>query len=389
MSGKTVLVLGGGLGGIAAATHLRHLVATEHRVVVVERRATFSLCMANLWLMTGERSDPATGERPLSRLAESGIEWLQAEVRAIDPGARRVTTSAGDLGADYLVLALGADKTPNSFPGLAEAALNLYDPAGAQAIRRQLDSFGGGRVVVLVSRTPFSCPSAPYEAALLIDSVLRERRVRAASEVAVYTPEDQPMPVAGREVGARLLAMLVERGIEFHGEHLALKVEPGARRVLFEIDEAAFDVLVAVPPHVAPPAVRESGLTDASGWVPVDPVTLETRHSGVWAIGDVTAVRLANGMFLPKAGVFADGEARVVAESIAARIEGRDPSRRFGGEGFCYIEVGGGLAAYGAGNFYALPAPRVLLEAPSERFRREKVEIERTALAPWQHDGTT
>jgi sulfide:quinone oxidoreductase len=383
MSGKRVLILGGGLGGLMAASHLRRLLPREHDVVVVEKKETFSLCMANLWLMTGERAAPEDGQRELAELAKKGIEWVRGEVQTLDPTSRTAKTTAGTLDGDFVIVALGAERVPQAVPGFAEGALNLYEADGALKIRQALADFSGGRIVVLVSRTPFSCPSAPYEAAFLIDSALRERGVRERSEVAIYTPEDQPMPVAGPAVGAPIVEMLLERGIEFHKEQIVMKIDHASRRVLFEIDETSYDLLVGVPPHKAPQSVRESQLVDASGWVPVDANSLRTRHPGVFAIGDVTAIRLANGMFLPKAGVFADGQARAAAENIAAELGGAAGTSQFNGYGFCYVEVGDGMAAYGAGNFYGLPGPRVTLEPPTERFRKEKEEIERTALALW------
>jgi sulfide:quinone oxidoreductase len=251
-------------------------------------------------------------------------------------------------------------------------------------IRKALESFPGGRVVVLVARTPFSCPSAPYEAAFLVESLLRRRGVRERSQVAVYTPEDLPMPVAGPEVGSELVRMLQGRGIEFHAEQIVMRIDPAVRTARFELEDAKFDLLIGVPPHRAPGALRAAKLTDASGWVPVDASSLRTRHAGVYAIGDATSIRLPIGMFLPKAGVFADEQARIVAENIAADIAGKAARKRFDGHGFCYIEIGDNMAAYGAGNFYAVPAPSVTLEPPSIRFCKEKHEIERAAQVLWQ-----
>ena len=384
MSTKTVLVLGGGIGGLTAAGHLRRLSSpAEPRIVVIERKRAFSACMSNLWVMTGERKDPREGERELSGLAGQGIEVVRAEIQAIDPAARTVQTTAGTLAGDYIVIALGAETNPRAVPGFAESALNLYEGDGALQIQRALQGFKGGRIVVLISRTPFSCPSAPYEAAFLIESLLRQRGIREQTEIALYTPEDQPMLVAGPNVGPALTRMLEERGIELHWEQIPMKIDAAARRILFELDDTSYDLLVGVPPHTAPLAVREGGLVDASGWVPVDPTTLRTRYAGVFAIGDVTAIRLPVGMFLPKAGVFADEQARVVAANIAAEIMGDGAPAQYTGRGFCYIEVGDGMAAYGSGNFYGTSGPRVTLEPPSRRFREEKEELERALLALW------
>lgn len=378
---RTVLILGGGLGGIMAATNLRRLCGTEHRIIVIERRETFGLCLANLWLMTGERQQVEEGQRPLAALADRGIEWVHAEINQIDPSTRTVRTSAGTLEGDHLIVALGADKRPETIPGLAEAGLNLYSTDGALRIRSALEAFEGGRIAVVVARTPFSCPAAPYEAAFLIEAMLRQRGVRDRAGIAVYTPEGLPMPVAGAAVGETLVRMLDERGVEFHPEQIVMKVDPGTVR--FELDDAKFDLLIGVPPHRAPRVLAESPLVDATGWVPVDASTLETRFERVYAIGDATSVRLPVGMFLPKAGVFAERQSRIVAENIAADISGESATSRFDGDGFCYIEVGDGLAAFGGGDFYAAPAPAIRLEPPSTAYRQDKFELERAAHALW------
>jgi sulfide:quinone oxidoreductase len=384
VNGKTVLILGGGFGGLAAAHELRARLPTNHTVRVVERHSAFSMGLSNLWVMTGERAHPRLGERPLAEgLAGKGIEYVQRQILKVDPAKRQVDTSAGVLEADYLIVALGAAMEPHAIPGFSPAAHDLYEAAGALRLQAALQQITAGKIAVLITRTPFKCPAAPYEAAFLVDALMRKRGVRDRVDMAVYTPEPQPMPVAGRTVGDTLIGMLRERGIGFFPEHMVLKIDSAAKKMLFEIDEADFDLLIGVPPHVAPAVVREAGLVDATGWVAVDPLTLRTRFPGVYAIGDVTAVRLRNGMMLPKAGVFAEAEARVVAEAIAAEAAGQPDTPGFDGRGHCYVEVGDGLAALGRGDFFAQPVPKVTLEPPASAHRAAKEAFERTRLNAW------
>ncbi len=374
MSAKSVLVLGGGIGGVTTATHLAQQVGSAASVTLVDRNATFYQCAHNLELLTRETTDPRGPAGRLTALAEGGIRFVQANVRHIDPSQRRVDTSHGSFEADYLVVALGAELAPEQVPGFRDAAINLYEADGAARAGAALADLGRGRVAVLIARTPFKCPAAPYEFALLTDSLLRHRGVRESVAVDLYTPEWQPMLAAGEKVGAEVVRLLTERSIGYHTEEMVLKVDGAAQRVFFETDDAEYDLLLGVPPHVAPPTLRESGLTDTSGWVPVQAGTLRTRFPNVYAIGDAAAVRLHNGLFLPMAGVFAFQEGLVVAENIAATIRGGKPTE-FTGEGFCYIDVGDGKAAFGSGNFLATPGPRVTFEPPSTEFKRAKTEF--------------
>ncbi len=374
MSPKSVLVLGGGIGGVTAATHLAERTGAEAEVTLVDRHPTFYQCAHNLEFLTRGETDARGPAGRLAALAERGIRFVEADVRRIDPERRRVETSHGSFDADYLVLALGAELAPEQVPGFRDAAINVYTADGATRAGEALSHLDRGRVAVLIARTPFKCPAAPYEFALLTDATLRRRGVRGAVAVDLYTPEWQPMLAAGEKVGADVVRLLTERSIGYHTEEMVLKVDGAARRLLFETDEAEYDLLLGVPPHVAPPALRESGLTDVSGWVPVHAGTLGTRFPGVYAIGDAAAVRLHNGLFLPMAGVFAFQEGLVVAENIAAAIRGGKPTE-FTGEGFCYLDVGDGKAAFASGDFFASPAPRVVLEPPSAEFKKAKDEF--------------
>ena len=378
MVGKTIVILGGGFGGLVAVQQLRRMLPPEHRVVVVERHNTFSLSPFNMRFMVGEIKDRREVERPLSELASKGIEWVHDEILEVDPSARKVRTSSGTLEGDYLIIALGAEKDGSSIPGFAEAAYNLYDADQALLIHKPLQELDTGRAIVLVCRSPFSCPAAPYEAAFLMDSTFRSKGNRQQVEVAVYTPELKPMAGAGPAMGDAVIGMLKEHDIKYNPQQKVQRIESGDRKIVFEDGETSFDLLVGIPPHTVPKVVREAGLTDETGWIPVEIDTLETRYPSVFAIGDVTSIKQPNptGLSLPKAGVFADEQGRVVATNIAAKLRGEDKSKKFDGKGFCYIEAGDGQAAYGSGNFYGYPGPIVYLEPPSQKLHEERKRLE-------------
>ncbi|MBI4393071.1 MAG: NAD(P)/FAD-dependent oxidoreductase [Euryarchaeota archaeon] len=380
---ETVVVLGGGVGGLVAATRLRERLPREHRVVLVDRTGQHQFAPSFLWLMTGDR-EPARLSRDLRVLERRGIRVVVAEVEGIDLAQKEVRTTGETLRYDHLVVSLGAELASETVPGLAEAGETFYTLPGATRLRDKLRAFKGGRLVVLVAATPFKCPAAPYEAALLLESHLRRRRLRAKVELDVYTPEKLPMAVAGPAVGTALRGMLEARGIRFHPEHKVKTARPEDRLIVFENGaQAAYDLLAYVPPHRAPRVAREADLTNGSGWVSVDAGTLVTKHPAVHAIGDLAAVKLPSGLFLPKAGVFAHAEAEVVANNIAVEITGRGTSRRFDGHGYCWVETGEGKAAFGSGDFYAAPVAKVKLRAPTRYWHWGKLLFEKYWLWKW------
>jgi sulfide:quinone oxidoreductase len=197
----------------------------------------------------------------------------------------------------------------------------------------------------------------------------------------MYAAEPAPMGVAGPEVSGAVKQLLATKGIPYHPEHQVTTVDAPAKRLTFANGAIAeFDLLAYVPPHRPPRVVRESGLVAESGWVSVDRYTLETRFPDVFAIGDVVTIPLTLGKPLPKAGVFAHGEAEVVAKNIARAISGKGTPERFDGHGECFIEIGGGKAGFGGGNFYAEPVPAVKLQMPGYRWHLSKVLFEKSWL---------
>jgi sulfide:quinone oxidoreductase len=331
--------------------------------------------------MVGKR-DPGKIVRDLSPLERRGIEVIKGEVTAIDPATRKIRVAERDIEADYVVVSLGADLAPDRIPGLADAGRNLYSLEGATSIRDARAQITSGHLVVLVAGMPFKCPAAPYEAAMLLDDDLRKRGVRENVSVSVYTPEPGPMGVAGPEMSGAVRGLLEERDIEYRPQHQVDRVDDGTLHFA-DGSEVHFDHLMYVPPHVAPAPVVDAGLTNEAGWVPVDRATMATQHAGVYAIGDVTTIPLSMGLPLPKAGTFAEGQAKTVAASIAAEINGHGAPGTFDGHGSCFLEIGRGKAAMGSGDFYAEPRPEVKVRRPGRVWHLGKVLFEKWWFFRW------
>ena len=370
-----VVVLGAGFGGLELTTRLSDELGDGVDVVLVDRTEGFVFGFSKLDVMFG-RTSAAQVHHPYRDLVKPGVRFVQAEVRSIDPGAKRVVTGAGTFDADVLVVALGADLDPGATPGLVEGGVEFYTEEGAFAAREVLERFEGGQVVVGVTSTPFKCPPAPSETALLVHDFLTERGSRDRSSISLVMPLPKPVPPSP-EASEALLAAFAERGIDWYPQRLVWGLDPARRVALIgEGEELPYDLFLAVPVHRAPPVVIESGLA-VDGWIPVDPSTLETSYPGVYAVGDVTSVGT------PKAGVFAEGQAAVVAERILALARGEEASARYGGQGICYLEVGHGNVAKVEVTFRSGQAPRGGLQGPSPAYMADKQAFGSTRVRRW------
>ena len=379
MPESTVLILGCGIGGVAAAKEIKRLMRSECRVVVIDRDPVATFPPSYLWVMTGDRRRE-TISRQRAQLARHGVEFVNAEVREIDLENRQVRANSREIRFDFLILALGADTTLDQKPGLAEAAQNFFTLDGAERLAASLRYFSGGRVVISVAGIPFKCPAAPYEAAMLIEHHFHSRRMRQKVEIEIHTPEERPMAVAGSTVGDEISGLLAHKGIELHTGRELLGADSRGRLVSFaDTDPVPFDLLIAVPEHQAPDVIRETDLLDSTGWVPVDAGTLGTRHENVFAIGDITSITLPDGLKLPKAGVFAEAQARSAAKQIAFRIRGGPVPEPYAGEGKCFLEVGAGAVALAQGNFLATER-KIELKQPSIMWHWAKVAFEKQWL---------
>lgn len=379
---RTVLVLGGGVGGIVAATRLRKSLPRRDRVVLLDRERLHLFQPSLLWLAVGKRK-AAQIQRPLEGLTLKGIEVVTGEITGFDAEARRVRVNGTDFTGESVIIALGAELAPELVPGLAEGGHSLYTLEGAIAVRDALAHFRGGRVVVLTATPAYKCPAAPYEAAMLVNDFLQRRGVTDAV-VEIFAAEPGPMGATGPEVSAAVRGIVEGEGVVYHPGHQIERVDPASKTLHFTNGVSAnYDLLIHVPPHRAPTVMRESGLVGESGWIGVDAQTLRTGAPNVYAIGDVISIPIPSGKALPKAGVFAHGQAEVVAANLAAEHAGRSPERVFDGTGACFIETGAGRAGYGSGNFYAAPMPEMRFHAPSRWWHLGKVAFEKHWFWKW------
>jgi len=370
-----VIVLGAGFAGMELSSRLANALGDAVEVTLIDRRDSFVFGFSKLDVMFGHRR-LADVRLPYSELRHPSIRFQHESVVESDPANRRVRTDRGTYDGDVLVVALGADYEVAATPGLAEGGEEFYSVAGAERLAGVLERFAGGRVVIGVLTGTFKCPPAPSEAAFLLHDFLQERGLRQRSEITLVFPFGRPIPPSA-EASAAISATFAERGIRALLDHTVRSLDP-ARKVarLDDGDELDFDRFLGVPKHRVPEVVEASGLA-VDGWVPVDAHRLTTRFEGVYAVGDVTSVPV------PKAGVFAERAAAVVAESIIAEHRNLPPPPGYDGRGICYVEMGDGEVGRVEVDFLTGPTVTGSFTVPSEATRAEKAEFAAIRRARW------
>lgn len=370
-----VLILGAGFGGLELSARLSEEFGEDLEIVLIDQSEGFVFGYSKLDVIFG-RTTSSAAFHPYCDLDKPGLKFVRASILTIDPSTRTVETDAGAFDADILVVALGADLDPSATPGLVEGGNEFYTLDGAFALRDVLSSFSGGRVIVGVTSTPFKCPPAPSETALLLHDYLTDRGLRDESTISLIMPLGVPIPPSPAASKA-LLAAFEQRAIDWQPDRLVIGIDP-ARHVALLGDgaEQPFDLFLGVPVHRVPAVVGGSRLA-VDGWIPVDSRTLETAFAGVYAIGDVTSVGT------PKAGVFAEGQASVVADQIAYRLRGGSLPTGYDGQGTCYLEFGRDLVARVNVTFLSGAAPVGELEGPSQAIADDKIAFGTNRIRRW------
>ncbi len=344
-----VLVLGAGFGGLELTAILSEEIGDRVDITLIDKNDSFFFGFSKFDVMFGHKTTEAV-KISYKRIVKPGVKFCQETITTIDPISKRITTNIASYEADVLVIALGADYDIAATPGLAEGGNEFYSFKGAERLREVLPNFKGGKVIVGVCGTPFKCPPAPSEAALLMHDYLLKRGIRSECEISLVMPFGLPIPPSP-DTSKALLRAFQERNIQFIPKHLIKTIDPSRHVAIPDVGtEMPFDLFLGIPKHRPPEVVEQSGMT-VNGWIPVEKTNLKTKYPGVYAIGDVNSVGT------PKAGVFAEGAARVVAKTIIAELEKAEEPAPYKGDGICYVEFGDGRVGKVNVDFFSGPSP--------------------------------
>lgn len=323
-AGRRVVVVGGGFAGASCARALKRI-DPKASVTLVEASQTFTACPFSNTVIAGLR-DLKAQQFDYRRFQASGITVTFASASGIDAEARAVVLSnGGKLAYDRLVLAPGIDIRWDGLPGYNEAAAERMPHAwraGEQTLllRKQLESMDdGGLVAISAPANPFRCPPGPYERASLIAHYLKTRKPK--SKLIILDAKD-----AFSKQGLFLAAWK-----ELYGELIewvplskggrVTAVDPKSNMLTTEFGSHKAAVANVIPPQKAARIAEAAGVTDKTGWCPIDPVTFESKlRPNIHVIGDAC---IAGGM--PKSAFAANSQAKGCAAALAKLLNGETP----------------------------------------------------------------
>ena len=384
-AGKRIVILGSGFGGLTAANLLRKNLSLDHQIVVVDKKKFFMMGLVNLWILSGIRR-LEDSQIALNKLENKDITFLNDEVTTIDISKKYIKTRSNDkLEYDYLIIALGAELAAEEINGfIPNGGFNLYDAEQIPKLREEIIALRNGRIAICITNIPYKCPPAPYEASLLINDILVKNGMRDSIDIDFYTPAPIALPVAGAKLSQDIVNLLNDNHINFHPLH-KLKAVVDKEIIEFENgNKTNYDLLIGVPPHKVPTVIKSSGLVkEGQNWIDVDKFSLKTNYENVFAIGDVTEIKVDQMAVIPKAGIFAEGQAKSVSYQIINEIANQSHNEKFDGRGFCFMEIGSKKAGFLAADFYNITGPITRLDPPSEESYRKKLDFEKNRIKEW------
>jgi sulfide:quinone oxidoreductase len=313
---KQVVILGGGCGGVVAASHLGRKLGDQHDVILIDKKPEHLFLPSMLFVMVGQRQGSEL-TRSLKRLERRNVKFVQAEVEGIDPARQEVRLPDRAVNYDHLIVSLGMQTRPDLVPGFAEGSNHPWELDNARTLSQRLAAFNGGRIVVGVPLGPYRCPPAPYEVQWLLDEYFTKRGIRDRVQIEFFTRDPEPSGEA-RTPAVWMDAESRRRGIKQHYEFVVKSIDPEQKVVTGLYGYTIpYDLLIMVPPHRPSQVLFDCGLAETENGIRVDYETLRTKWDNVYAIGDCADVPAS------KSGGVAHQEADVLANNLSAAITGK------------------------------------------------------------------
>ena len=375
-----VVILGGGFGGLAAANEIRNtLDSSKVKITIIDKKDWFMVGYAKLWIMNGTRTfENSIGS--LNELPKKQINFIKDEIIEINPENNFIKTKSKNIPFDFLIISMGAVLAPEKISGLVENGFNLYDHNQLTEINQKLNKIESGKIAIVIMGMPYKCPPAPFEASLLVDSMLRKRGIRDSVQIDFYSPAPITLPAAGPEVSKKIFDLVSSEKITFHNSQKIKRVE--SKKLIFQNSEYRFDILLAIPPHIAPKVIYDSNLAKEPGFIPIDR-NCKTQFENIFAVGDVTSLTVTDSIAVPKAGIFAEGEGITVAKNIISKLESKETSILFDGKGGCFLESGRDTASILEVDMFTNKKPSTKLTESTKDNLSKKLDFEKERLSKW------
>lgn len=351
-----IVIVGSGLGGIAAASRLGKLLDGA-KITIIDRKEVHNYQPGFTLVATGVWPVDKVSDRNAD-LQPAGVEWVKDMVAEFDPAANTVVTAGGQrIRYDYLIVATGTHQDWAQIEGMDVKAIGTHgltsvypSSEAAAATWAAMDAFRhkGGNAVLTLPATPLKCAGAPLKMTFMLRDRLAQAGTLDKSKVTFYSALGGVFGV--KVVNDNVLARWQALGIDVEYTQKLKAIDIGARRASFISPEGAttevpYDFIHVVPPMRAPDAVKNSDLawkegpSAAGGWLEVNKDTLQhRRYKNVFGLGDV------NGTPRGKTAATIKKSAPIVAQHVVDVIAGREPGQKFDGYTSCPLIVKEGAA---------------------------------------------
>lgn len=355
---KNLLILGAGSAGTMMANHLKTRLPKEWEITIVDQFEKHYYQPGFLFLPFGiyEEEDCY---RSKSKYIPEGVNYVQKPIEIIQPEQHQVRLEDGEIiNYDLLIIATGSRIAPEEVEGMKgpewkKSVFDFYTFEGSSQLRKKLETFEEGRLVVHITEMPIKCPVAPLEFAFLADWYFKEKGNRDKIDITYVTPLDGAFtkPTAASKLGH----LLEEKGINIVPDFAIASVDnEGKKIVSWDEMKVPFDLLVTVPTNMGDDVILRSGMGDDLNFVPTNKNTLQSEaYEDVFVIGDATNLPTS------KAGSVAHFEAEVLTDNILHYINGEELEPGFDGHANCFVETGFNKAMLIDFNYDQEPVPGV------------------------------